>query len=88
MIRISSVFIRDIVYRRISPFKKLSCRWSEAYIIYVYDLLSFFDFFLAFAFYDSIVCVRVFSDRFSTHKKSKKSYMVMIGIQTGEEAAR
>lgn len=53
-----------------------------------YDLLSFFDFFLAFAFYNGIVYVRVFSDGFSTHKKSKKSYMVMIGIQTGEEAAR
>lgn len=37
-----------------------------------YDLLSFFDFFLAFAFYNGIVYVRVFSDRFSTHKKNAR----------------
>ena len=37
-----------------------------------YDLLSFFDFFLAFAFYNGIVYMRVFSDRFSIHKKAKE----------------
>lgn len=42
-----------------------------------YDLLSFFDFFLAFAFYNGIVYMRVFSDRFSTHKKKcKRSCLV------------